>query len=156
LTTHHTFRCPECEEQTRKSKLFGAVKAVADHSEPVCRRCGASTTLHLSFDFALGVQDKNAEVLASFYPHQPEDWRGGTVTFYPFLIVTKREGRDKAVWLPYWHVTQDGEKKLSSMDSGRHSWTWSCSKIYFLKRAMLAISMMRHNCPKGLSFHALG
>ena len=67
--------------------------------------------LHLSFDFALGVQDKNAEVLASFYPHQPEDWRGGTVTFYPFLIVTKREGRDKAVWLPYWHVTQDGEKK---------------------------------------------
>jgi hypothetical protein len=67
--------------------------------------------LHLSFDFALGVQDKNAEVLASVYPHQPEDWRGGTVTFYPFLIVTKREGRDKAVWLPYWHVTQDGEKE---------------------------------------------
>jgi len=62
--------------------------------------------LHLSFDFALGMQDKNAEVLASFYPHQPEDWRGGTVTFYPFLTVTKREGRDKAVWLPYWHVTQ--------------------------------------------------
>jgi len=67
--------------------------------------------LHLSFDFALGMQDKNAEVLASFYPHQPEDWRGGTVTFYPFLIITKREGRDKAVWLPYWHVTQDGEKE---------------------------------------------
>jgi hypothetical protein len=37
--------------------------------------------------------------------------QGGTVTFYLFLIVTKREGRDKAVWLPYWHVTQDGEKK---------------------------------------------
>jgi hypothetical protein len=111
VTTHHTFRCPECEEEPRKSTLFGAVKAVADHSEPACRRCGASTTLHLSFDFALGVQDKNAEVLASFYPHQPEDWRGGTVTFYPFLIVTKREGRDKAVWLPYRHVTQDGEKK---------------------------------------------
>jgi hypothetical protein len=111
LTTHHTFRCAECEEETRKSRLFGAVKAVADHSEPACRRCGASTTLHLSFDFALGVQDKNAEILASFYPRQPEDWLGGTVTFYPFLIVTNREGRDKAVWLPYWHVTQDGEKR---------------------------------------------
>jgi hypothetical protein len=111
VTTHHTFRCLECEEEPRKSTLFGAVKAVADHSEPACHRCGASTSLHLSFDFALGVQDKNAEVLANFYPHQPEDWQGGTVTFYLFLIVTKREGRDKAVWLPYWHVTQDGEKK---------------------------------------------
>jgi hypothetical protein len=113
VTTHHTFRCPACEEETRKSKLFGAVKAVADHSEPACRRCGASTTLHLSFDFALGVQDKNAEVLASFYPHQPEEWPcdGRTVTFYPFLVVTEQEGRDQAVWLPYWHVVQTGEKE---------------------------------------------
>jgi hypothetical protein len=90
------------------------VKAVAQHSEPACRRCGASTALHLSFDFALDVPHKNAEVLASFYPHPPEDWRdssGRTVTFYPFLIVTKREGRDQAVWLPYWHVIRDGEKE---------------------------------------------
>jgi hypothetical protein len=86
-----------------KSTLFDAVKAVADNSKPECRRCGASTDLHLSFDFALGVQDKNAKVLASFYPHPPEDWPcdGRTVTFYPFLVVAKREGRDQAVWLPY-------------------------------------------------------
>ncbi len=68
----------------------------------------------VAFDFALCVREKNAEVLASFYPHPPEDWLdagGRTVTFYPFLIVTKREGRDQAVWLPYWHVIRDGEKE---------------------------------------------
>jgi len=116
VTTHHTFRCPACEEKTRgKSRLFDAVQAVADHSEPACRRCGAPTALHLSFDFALGVQDKNAKVLASFYPDPPEDWclvsGRRTVTFYPFLVVTEREGRDQAVWLPYWHVVQTGEKE---------------------------------------------
>lgn len=115
MTTRHKFRCPECQEETRKkSTLFDAVKAVADNSKPECSRCGASTDLHLSFDFALGVQDKNAKVLASFYPHPPEDWclvsGRRTVTFYPFLIITKREGRDQAVWLPYWHVVREGEK----------------------------------------------
>ena len=67
----------------------------------------------MAFDFALCVREKNAEVLASFYPHPPEDWPcdGRTVTFYPFLVVAKREGRDQAVWLPYWHVVRDGEKE---------------------------------------------
>jgi hypothetical protein len=32
------------------------------------------------------------------------------VTFYPFLVVTERKGRDQAVWLPYWHVVGDGEE----------------------------------------------
>jgi hypothetical protein len=113
VTTRHKFRCPECGEETRKSRLFDAVKAVAQHNKPACRRCGASTDLHLSFDFALDVPHKNAEVLASFYPHQLERWcdsGGRKVTFYPFLIVTKREERDQAVWLPYWHVVRNGEK----------------------------------------------
>ena len=113
MTTRHEFRCPECPEETRKkSTLFDAVKAVAEDSKPACRRCGASTTLHLSFDFALCVEDTDAKVLASFYPHRLEEWpcEGRKVTFYPFLIVTKREGRDQAVWLPYWHVVGDGEK----------------------------------------------
>jgi hypothetical protein len=114
MATHHKFRCPACGEETRKSRLFDAVKTVAEDRKPACRRCGGSTDLHLSFDFALGVQDKNAEILASFYPHPPEDWclvsGRRTVTFYPFLVVTNREGRDQAVWLPYWHVVQTGEK----------------------------------------------
>jgi len=88
------------------------VKNVAEDNKPACRSCGASTDLHLSFDLALCVQDKDAKVLASFYPHQLEEWpcEGRTVTFYPFLIVTEREGRDRAVWLPYWHVVRDGGK----------------------------------------------
>jgi hypothetical protein len=72
MATRHKFRCPTCREETRESRLFDAVKAVADDSKPACRRCGGSTILHLDFDFALGVQDKMAEVLASFYPHQLE------------------------------------------------------------------------------------
>jgi hypothetical protein len=113
VAAHHKFRCPSCGEETRKSRLFDAVKAVADGSEPECHRCGASTDLHLSFDFALCVEDRDAKVLASFYPHQLEEWpcEGRTVTFYPFLVVAKREGRDQAVWLPYWHVVRDGENK---------------------------------------------
>jgi hypothetical protein len=113
MATHHKFRCPACGEETRKSRLFDAVKTVADHSEPACRRCGASTALHLSFDFALCVEDKDAKVLASFYPNRLEGWlcEGRKVTFYPFLIITKREGRDQAVWLPYWHVVRGGEKE---------------------------------------------
>jgi hypothetical protein len=102
-------------ENAEKSRLFDAVKAVADDSKPACRRCGGSTALHLSFDFALGAQDKNAKVLASFHPRPPENWclvsGRRTVTFYPFLVVTEREGRDQAVWLPYWHVVQTGEKE---------------------------------------------
>jgi len=70
--------------------------------------------LNLSFDFALGASGKNSVVIASFYPHSPEQWweesRERTVTFCPFLVVTKREGRDQAIWLPYWHLIQDDEK----------------------------------------------
>ena len=113
MATHHKFRCPACGEETQKGRLFGAVKTVAEDNKPVCRGCGTSTDLHLSFDFALCVEDKDAKVLASFYPHRLEEWpcEGRTVTFYPFLVVTKRERRDKAVWLPYWHVVQTGEKE---------------------------------------------
>ena len=114
MATHHRFRCPACGEETRKSRLYDAVKAVAEDNKPACRRCGAETALHLSFDFALDVPHKNAEVLASFHPRPLEHWcdsGGRTVTFYPFLIVTKREGRDQAVWFPYWHVVRDGENK---------------------------------------------
>ena len=107
----------------------------------------------LAFDFPLCVREKNAEVLASFYPHPPEDWPcdGRTMTFYPFLVVAKREGRDQAVWLPkrYGFLTdmlfETARKKISSIDSGRRSCTWSCSKIYWLKRAMLAFSITRHS-----------
>jgi hypothetical protein len=89
------------------------VKAVAEHNKPECRRCGDSTVLHLSFDFALDVPHKKTEVLASYHPDPLEQWcdsGGRKVMFYPFLVVMKREERDQAVWLPYWHVVRDGEK----------------------------------------------
>jgi hypothetical protein len=114
MATRYTFQCPACKKETkRKETLFGALRAVSEQNLPVCY-CGASTTLHLSFDFALNASGKNSVVLASFYPDPLETWLnsfGRTVTFYPFLVVTKREGRDQAVWLPYWHGVRDGEKE---------------------------------------------
>jgi hypothetical protein len=110
MTTHHAFRCPACGEETRWRILFNALRAVAEQNVPACR-CGASTALHLTFDFALDVPDKNAEVLASFLPHQLGYWqdsRGRTVTFYRF---------------PTGTLFETVKKSVVSMDNGRRSWT---------------------------------
>jgi hypothetical protein len=63
----------------------------------------------LEFEFGLGAPDKRAAVVGSFLPKVPEAWRdrnGASVTFYPFLVVVERYGRERATWLPYWHVIE--------------------------------------------------
>lgn len=113
MATHRFFRCPVCREQKRAKSLFSALKAVADNSTPKCPQHATPMSLNLSFDFALDASGKNSVVIASFYPHPPEQWedsRERTVTFCPFLVVTKREERDQAIWLPYWHLIQEDEK----------------------------------------------
>ena len=39
------------------------------------------------------------------------DVDGNTITFYPFLVVVERHGRGNAIWLPYWHVVEDGIRR---------------------------------------------
>jgi hypothetical protein len=33
------------------------------------------------------------------------------VTFYPFLVVLQRHGREHAAWLPYWHTIEKHGRK---------------------------------------------
>jgi hypothetical protein len=68
----------------------------------------------MTFDFGLGVIDKECMIEAVFHPHLLESWNdrdGSKVTFYPFLVVLKRGGRDRAVWMPYWHVIESNGGK---------------------------------------------
>lgn len=72
--------------------------------------------LHLRFDFGLDAVGKDQVVEAAFVPRNPESWPdslGRTVTFWPFLVITRREKRDRAVWLPYWHIVEDGPRRIS-------------------------------------------
>jgi hypothetical protein len=41
------------------------------------------------------------------------DQQGRRVTFWPFLVFTQRDGRERAVWLPYWHTIEDGGTRIS-------------------------------------------
>lgn len=73
-----------------------------------CPKCGAAhRDLHLIFDFGLNASNSDCTVLASFTHKKPESWKdkdGSKVEFYPFLVVLRRHGRQKAVWMPYWHL----------------------------------------------------
>lgn len=76
-----------------------------------CSKCDAPATLRLKFDFGLNAPDSECTVLDCFVPRRPESWKAtdeANVTFYPFLVIVQRHGRNLAVWLPYWHVVERG------------------------------------------------
>ena len=70
----------------------------------------------MSFAFGLDAGGKDQVVEAAFVPEATEDWtdrQGRHATFWPFLVVARRDGRSRAVWLPYWHIVEDGKKRIS-------------------------------------------
>lgn len=72
--------------------------------------------LHLRFDFGLDAVGKEQVVEAAFVPTSRETWedsKGRKVEFWPFLVITRRNTRGRAVWLPYWHIVHDGERRIS-------------------------------------------
>jgi hypothetical protein len=74
-----------------------------------CDNCAAETSFHLRFDFGLGAADNQSTIAGVFHPREPETWvdrDGSKVTFYPFLVVLNRKNRERAIWLPYWHVVE--------------------------------------------------
>lgn len=113
MATKLHFECSECGHTRNANRLFSALKAVADGSEPECPTCGSSEELHLRFDFALGAGGKDSSVIGSYYPDEPVFWenrvRGEHIVFYPFLVITERPRHERGVWLPYWHVIRDGD-----------------------------------------------
>jgi hypothetical protein len=111
MATARKFRCPSCGRELAKSPpLFKALLRLARRQAPQCENCQTALQLHLDFDFAMGARHKQAIVLASFLPRSLPEWNDGKVCFYPFLVILKRVGAGQAVWLPYWHVEQDGAK----------------------------------------------
>jgi hypothetical protein len=87
--------------------------------------------LHLSFAFGLGATGTDSAVVAAYLPDPLEEWRdseGRQVTFYPFLVITQRGGRDRAVWLPYWHTVEHN----GGMTSKYGQWAPFMDELLFL------------------------
>ena len=112
MATSRRFECPACGSRQAADQLFEALLQVAQHRTPICALCETSQNLHLNFEFGLNASEKDQVVLGAFLPRERETWNDGDskVTFYPFLVVTHRIGRDRAAWLPYWHTVENGPR----------------------------------------------
>src|SRR3989442_5489008 len=109
MATRHSYKCEPCGRTTSAPTLFDALHRSAQGKVPKCSRCSAHGVLRLVFDLGLGATNSECTVVHSFLPRRLESWsdpRAGRATFYPFLVVLQRDGRDLAVWLPYWHRIQ--------------------------------------------------
>lgn len=72
------------------------------------------------------------KVLDVFLPDPlPESWESKSVkvTFHPFLVVMCAERKNgescpnpsTAIWLPYWHIEEDGEGKRTDAKYGQYA-----------------------------------
>jgi hypothetical protein len=96
--------------------LFDVLLVRAGEQPLLCSKCGALATLRLKFSFGLSAADSECTVRDCFVPRKLESWEqrdGGNVTFYPFLVIVHRHGRELATWLPYWHVVERGRRRVT-------------------------------------------
>ena len=108
--------CEKCHISEDAGPLFDTLKALADKAITPCKTCGAARQIHLVLDFGLDAGGKDSIALAAFLPRKLDSWKDSKargVTFYPFLVITAGSGGDRAVWMPYWHVVRDGNKRIS-------------------------------------------
>lgn len=116
MATQRFYKCERCGRTSAAPSLFDTLLRSAQGKVPKCSRCGAPSVLRLVFDFGLGARNRECTVLRSFLPRRLESWsygRVGRVTFYPFLVLLQRHGRDLAIWLPYWHTVEGGPVRVS-------------------------------------------
>lgn len=99
--TWRDYECRKCRKKRRAGKLFDALKNYRDSGPPICENCGKAMELILHFDFHEGVGRTRCTVLDVFLPDKAVTLEG--TTFYPFLVAFRR-GKNRAYWLPYWHV----------------------------------------------------
>ena len=115
MATIRQYICKKCPPRHAGS-LFDALLIKASGKPVKCRRCGTPyESLRLKFDFGLGGTNSECTVLDCFTPGRIERWpdgKRGEVSFYPFLVIVKRHGRENAVWLPYWHLVKRGKKVI--------------------------------------------
>jgi hypothetical protein len=115
MATTKLLVCERCEWSLAPPVLFDVLLARARGDAPHCSRCGAPAELRLTFDFGLNASHSGCTVVDCFVPRHPESWPdedGSKVTFYPFLVMLRRHGRELAAWLPYWHTVEKPDGKL--------------------------------------------
>jgi hypothetical protein len=116
MATVRQWRCAGCGPVSNAGPLFEALSSVAHRRIPSCEACSIRKELHLAFAFGLDAEGKDQVVEDAFVPKEPEFWQDKldrTVTFWPFFVITRRAGRERAVWLPYWHIVEKGNKRIS-------------------------------------------
>jgi hypothetical protein len=116
MATIRKWYCAGCGDATNTAALFDALFSIARRQTPNCKSCSIRKELHLSFAFGLDAEGKDQVVEDAFVPEPAESWPdtlGRTVTYWPFLVITRRSGRERAVWLPYWHIVKAGNKRIS-------------------------------------------
>ena len=115
MATKRYYFCQECGSAEVSDGLFDLLLAMTQNDRQSCPQCFGPCELRLKFAFGLNAQNAECTFLHSFLPAKLESWKdrkGHPVIFYPFLVMVKRHGRATAAWLPYWHVVQDGPKKI--------------------------------------------
>jgi len=112
MATERYYGC-KCGQTQCGSSLFDVLRSFQARETQTCRSCRQEKALNLVFPFSLGVGRTECKVLAVFLPRKLETWLDKDrkkVTFFPFLVIVKREGRKEACWLPYWHLKR-GKRK---------------------------------------------
>ena len=107
--------CIRCGHSESAPALFDSLLSIAQGNSRRCDRCAGDAELRIDFPFGLDAPDSQCTVCDSFLPEKLESWpdaSGKTVTFFPFLVIAERHGRDLAAWLPYWHVVTDGDREV--------------------------------------------
>ena len=117
MATKRIIQCPVCGSSKSRQTLFRTLMRLADDLQArQCAKCASETSFHLQFNFQLGAPDTEFVIAGVFHPRKPQTWLwpdggGAKVTFYPFLVVLNRKNRERATWLPYWHLIERTGKK---------------------------------------------
>ena len=108
LATDRNYACENCHSAEWAGRLFDALRSRSKSEPPPCQ-CGGRRFLKIDFSWGLGAGVFSGRVLAVFLPQSRPDWNdggGGTVEFYPFLVICESLDAEhrQTVWLPYWHI----------------------------------------------------
>jgi len=109
MATSRQFVCAHCATEKWAGGLFQTLQSCANGKTEICE-CGRTKDLQLIFPFGLDAEKYFCKVLAVFLPKGlPETWPnsdGGSVEFYPFLVIGRKinDESHRTIWLPYWHI----------------------------------------------------
>lgn len=108
MATDKYYFCTKCQQRTSTPKLLDTLLDFSrSESAPKCNACSQEQEFHVVLPFGLSAGTTDCKVLSVFLPRELVSWehKKEKVTFYPFLVVLQRVGKDGySAWLPYWHL----------------------------------------------------